>query len=270
MSAIDAPPGRLDIGRVISETFAVIGRNIATFAVLGVVLSGIPTGIVTFFQYGTMKGQMAAVQSGTFNFGAGYFEAVGLGGLVALITTSILQGALIYATVQDLNGQRASVGDSLATGLRNFLPLIGVSILFALAVGFGFVFLFVPGIIIACMWCVAVPSLIADRTGVFGAFTRAGQLTKGNRWAIFGLGVVIVIVLIVVGAVFGAITGVSAIGAGGADAIARALSPISLVLQVVQSTISGVIGATFAAVLYVELRRARDGAGPQWLADIFN
>jgi hypothetical protein len=30
------------------------------------------------------------------------------------------------------------------------------------------------------------------------------------------------------------------------------------------------VSATGASVLYVELRRAREGAGPEWLADIFS
>ena len=31
-----------------------------------------------------------------------------------------------------------------------------------------------------------------------------------------------------------------------------------------------VIGAALVAVLYVELRRIREGAGPQWLSEIFS
>lgn len=270
MTVAAVEPGKLDIGKVIQATFGVLGRNFVTFGVLGLVLSGIPTGIVTFFQAGAVRGQMGAITSGQFDFSPGYVMAMSMGGLAAVITAAILQGALIYATIQDLNGQRPSVADCLASGLRNFLPLLGVTILLVLAVAFGMVLLIVPGLMIGCAWCVAVPALVADRTGVFGAFSRAAELTRGNRWRIFGLGVLIWVVLIVVGAIFGAITGVAMFGGDPATTLDRALSPLALGLGVIRETLSAVIGSTAIAVLYVELRHARDGAGPQWLAEIFS
>jgi hypothetical protein len=262
--------GKIDIGRVISETVQVLGRNIISFSVLGLVLAGLPMAIVGFIQVTTMRSQLAGMANGNFSFSAGYFEGAGVGGLAALITNAILQGALIYATVQDLNGQKASIGESLATGLRNFLPLIGVMILFALAVALGFVLLIVPGIMIACAWCVVAPAVVADRTGVFGAFGRAAELTRGNRWLIFGLFVLLFVIFMVLGVVFNALSGVNALARDPAAIVATMTSPLFLVLTVIRQTVSAVIGSALIAVLYVELRRAREGAGPQWLAEVFS
>jgi hypothetical protein len=208
--------------------------------------------------------------NGSFNFSPSYLESVGVGGLAALITSAILQGTLIYATVQDLSGGKASIGDSLAVGLRNFLPLIGLTILLAIAVIFGFILIIVPGIMMLCAWCVALPSLIADRTGIMGAFGRSAELTRGNRWRIFALFVLLWVVAVVLGVVFNVIGGVSTLGAGGPAAVVeRMTSPLFIVLLVIRTVITAVVGSTFAAVLYVELRKARELGGPQWLADIF-
>jgi hypothetical protein len=261
--------GKLDIGRVIQQTFAVLGRNIVTFSILGIVLAGIPTAVVGFLQAGWMRQQAADISAGTFAFSAGYFQTLGLSAITALITGSILQGALIYATVQDMNGQKPAVGDSLATGLRNFLGLIGVSILFGLAVIVGMVLFVVPGVMIACAWCVVAPALVADRTGVFGAFGRAADLTRGNRWRIFGLAVIVWVLFLLIGLVFNVIAGVSIMTGDPADAVARASSPLVVTFSVIESVVSTVIGATAISVLYVELRRVREGLGPQWLAEIF-
>ena len=57
---------KLDIGRVLAGTFQVIGRNFVTFTVLALVLSGIPTGIVTYLQTSWLTGQADALESGTF------------------------------------------------------------------------------------------------------------------------------------------------------------------------------------------------------------
>jgi hypothetical protein len=269
MTADVVHPGKIDIGRVIGETFGVLRRNILTFAVLSFLLSGVPLAIVNMFQ-------ATAVQpGGELNFNSATLMWAGFGGLAAIVTTAILQGTLIYATVQDLSGGKASIGESLATGLRAFLPLLIVSILFFLAMFFGLILLVVPGIMIGIAWCVCVPALVAERTGIFGAFGRAAELTRGNRWRIFGLVVVVWIILLVIGMVLGAISGLNMLALAGdpaaaqAAAQAAALSPLTITINVISNTLSGVITSAGIAVLYVELRRAREGLGPQWLAEIF-
>jgi len=260
-----AEPGKLDIGKVISGTFAVIGRNFVPFAVLSLVLSGIPTALIAFIQV------QAVGADGTPSMSLGYLSSIAYSGLAALITGAILQGALVYGTVQDLNGTRPSIAECLANGLRAFLPLIGLSILLGLALVFGFALLIVPGIMMACAWCVAVPALVADRSGVFGAFTRSAELTRGNRWRIFALFVVVWVIAIVIGLVIGAVLGVVALtGAVGADPAALARSPVQIVGNLLSNTLTSMIGSTGVAVLYVELRRAREGLGPQWLSEIFS
>lgn len=261
--------GKLDIAKVLGGTFQVVGRNIVSFSILGLVLAGLPAAVIGFLQ--TRFVTAALLEGGGSLFGLGFFTNIALALLVTITTTAILQGALIYATVQDMNGRKPQVGEALATGLRNFLPLLVVSILLAIAVVCGLVLLVVPGIMIACAWCVAVPSLVADRLGIFDSFGRSADLTRGNRWRIFGLGVLLWIILLVIGMVFGSITTAVMFSTPGAlqDPIAMATNPVNVVIQAIQQTISAVIGAALSAVLYVELRRAREGAGPQWLAAIF-
>lgn len=266
MTTVTAEPGKIDIGRVIQQTFAVLGRNFVTFVLLALIMSGLPTGLITYIQ----AINMPSVQTGTFSFGAGYVSQIGVTGIAALITAAILQGALIYGAIQDLNGVRPDIGACLATGLRAFLPLIGVGILFALGVAAGLVLLLVPGFMILCAWCVAVPSLVAERTGVFGAFSRSAQLTRGNRWRIFALLVVVWVVSVVIATVIGAIFGGLLFATGALDPVALARSPGQIAINVISNTLSAVVTSTGVAVLYVELRNAREGAGPQWLADIFS
>lgn len=271
MTDTTAEAGKIDLGRVISETFRVIGRNIATFSILGLVLSGIPVGIVSFIQAGWARTQLAGISTGTFDFSPSLIMGSVWAGLASLITTAILQGALIHTTVQDLSGQKPSMGDSLATGLRNFLPLIGLSILLAIGIGLGFILLIVPGVMLLCAWCVATPALVADRTGVIGAFGRSAELTRGNRWSIFGLLVILFVISVVLDAIYNAIVGVSAFNVGGNPTamVERMLSPLGIIVLVIRQTVTTVVIAAAVSVLYVELRRAREGLGPEWLRDIF-
>ena len=267
MTADIVQPGKLEIGRVISQTFAVIGRNFVTFFILALVLSGLPTAIIGYFQAGLITGQAT---SGTFSPALIYGS--GLSVLAALITTSILQGALVFGTVQDLNGGRPTIAESLTTGLRAFLPLLVVSLLFGLAMAFGLVLLIVPGIMIACTWCVAVPALVADRTTIGGAFGRSAELTKGNRWRIVGLFLVILAMVIgfslIIGLATAAVLVPMLLAGGSAETLAT--NPMMIPINAVSNALSSLLSSTGVAVLYVELRRAREGVGADWLSKVFD
>ena len=70
---------KLDIGQVIEGTFKVLGRNIVTFGVLALILSGIPTAIVAYLQATNIE------SAANFELRPGYFQAIGFSGLAALI-----------------------------------------------------------------------------------------------------------------------------------------------------------------------------------------
>jgi MFS family permease len=249
-----AVDGQLDIGRVIQQTFGVLGRNFSTFLLLALILTGLPSMILGYFQ-------AEAVRTSTPGYGGALLTS-----LAAMITGLVLQGALIYGTVGDLNGRRPSVSDSLSVGLRSFLPILGLGILIALGVAFGLMLLVVPGIMLAVAWSVAIPALVAERTGVFAAFGRSAQLTRGNRRRIFGLVVIYMIAAIIVGAIIAVFGGLAAVGgAGGAIPIVQAV-----VIQPLTNVVGALLGATGGAVLYAELRRVKEGASPEALAAVFD
>lgn len=269
-SDIDGMP-RFDIGRVISQTVAVLGRNLVTFSVLSAILVGLPTLLVGVVSLSTARTTLDGASAGLFSASPAAVLTGGLGGLAVAIMTTILQGALIHATVQDLNRQPQSISESLATGLRSFLPLIGLTILLVIAVAFGLVLLVVPGVMMACAWCVTAPALVAENRGVAGAFGRSQDLTRGHRWQIFGLFLLVLVVQWMLSLIFGGLMGIPFLTGriSPADVAALALNPLILILSAIRSTLGAMIGATAVAVLYVELRRAREGEPTGWLADIF-
>jgi hypothetical protein len=271
MTTADLDTTRFDISRVISQTLAVLRRNVASFGILGLILVGLPTALVGIVQFTWLHGAMPGLVRGVFDISPDVIVGSSFGGLVLLITTFILQGALIHGTVLDLDGQPQSTTESLATGLRNFLPLFVVTLLFFLAVGFGMVLFVVPGVMIACAWCVAAPALVAERTGIFGAFSRSADLTRGNRWQIFALILIVVVFNWAVDKIFQTAMGLGAFPYLGdpVGAVRAILNPITALVIALGKTIGSVVGATAIAVMYVELRRSREGEPTAWLSDIF-
>ncbi|MGZ6018283.1 MAG: glycerophosphoryl diester phosphodiesterase membrane domain-containing protein [Phenylobacterium sp.] len=259
MTTTSSTTGGLDIGRVIQELFAVLSRNLVTFGLLALILTGIPSAILYGFE-GT------AVTSGdpTALLGPRLMWIV-LGGMVAGLFGVILQATIIYGTVSDLNDRKVSVADSLGAGLRAFLPLIGLAIVMGVAIAAGMVLLIVPGIMLAIAWCVSAPSYVVEQTGVFGAISRSAELTRGNRWRIFGLFVLYIVVAVIVQAVLNMVGRLI----GFATIAGFPLLTLLVIMPLIQA-VNALIASTGAAVLYVELRRLRDGVGPQGLAAIFD
>jgi hypothetical protein len=254
--------GTFDIGRVIQRTFGVIGRNFVPFLILALLFKAVPT--VVIGAWSAIERSSALVANNPFGAFTGQNVLIGLvSTIVSIISVFVLQAALLRGTIADLNGKRASLGDMLSTGLRFFFPLLGLGLVMGVALAVGFVLLIVPGIMMAVAWCAAAPALVAEKTGVFDSFTRSANLTRGHRWAIFGLFVIYAVISWIISAI------------GGAFMFAnlndiRTMLIISVVIQAVVGTLSALIGGAGSAALYYELRTIKEGAGADNLASVFD
>jgi hypothetical protein len=258
---------RFEIGKVISGTFSVIGRNFIPFALLAFILGGLPNllvGVGQLWLLGPYQPFSPRMIGGTFG-----------GGLIMLIAAFVLQAAIVHATVADLNGRRVVIGESLSVGLRNCLPLIGLAILMGLGLAIGFTLLIVPGIMLAVAWSVAVPAKVVEKLGVLQAFGRSRDLTRGRRWAIFGLFVIYVIAAWIVEAAIMAGFAPFVLSKGlptpaTMGGFTNSINVIQLVASPLIATVSTLVSTTGGAVLYSELRGAREGVGPEALASVFD
>jgi uncharacterized membrane protein len=258
MTVMAAEAPRLDIAKVIGATFGVLGRNFIPFAGLTVLMVGAPMAIIGFGAAGLIADPT------NLDLRMQGFGAIGLGVLVYIVTTAMLQGALIYGTVRDLNGQRATFGECLATGLRAFLPLILVSILMWLGIVAGLMLFLVPGVMLGVAWCVAVPAQVSERTGIVSALGRSAELTRGNRWRIFGL----VLLFVVLGWIVSALVTPFSLAVGSMGPSGVLLS--QMLTNAVSTVVNTLVGATGASVLYAELRRLKEGLAPDALAALFD
>src|SRR4051812_38719947 len=94
------------IGRVLSRTFGVLSRNLATFLIVAAVIM-VPVILLSFYT-GTPNYILAGREKG-FWFGA-------LVAIIPIICTYLLQAALVQGTITDLNGEKANLGVALSTG----------------------------------------------------------------------------------------------------------------------------------------------------------
>ena len=92
---------------------------------------------------------------------------------------------------------KPEVGDLFKA--QGYGPYLLASILFAIGFYIGLILLIVPGIIFACVFGF-YGFVIAERgegVGVMESLQRSADITRGHRWQLFGLGVLIFLINIV-------------------------------------------------------------------------
>jgi hypothetical protein len=184
------------------------------------------------------------------------FDATGIGVsmLIAILVNSLTQAAIIYGTFQDLRGQKASIGDCIARGLASVIPVIIGSLLASLAIGIASIFLLVPGIILALMWWVYIPSIVVEGKGIIESFGRSRELTRGRRWHILGLLVIVVILSLAVNFIIGLVVGVMISGGGVSD-----MTTTFAIIQYAAMSLVTAFSAVLVAVGYYYLRAEKEG-----------
>jgi hypothetical protein len=243
------------IGRVVSRTFSVISRNVATF-LMAALLILFPVIILDFYM-----GTPNAIAGGRVN---GF-----LLGVVAIVVqvgcTYVLQASLVQGTIADLNGERANLGNALSTGFRLVVPVFIISLLALLGMVLGMVLLVVPGVMLAIAWCIVVPVRVVEGTGISETFGRSRALTKGHRWRIFWLIFIYGIIVLILSLLTTVVTGVGITHANTVQGNIPYIA-VSWLLQVVLAVITSV----GVAAIYYELRTAKEGISPQQLAAAFD
>jgi hypothetical protein len=234
---------------VLSRSFSIWAKNLIPFVILTAIMH-VPLVIYTYVAIGNIE--QSSDPESTFQWWA---IIVGWGSTVLGLVSS---GAIIYGVVQEMRGNHAALGDSIAVGLRRFFPVLGVAILVAICIGLGFLALVIPGIIISCMLYVAVPAAVIEDTGVGNALSRSKQLTDGYKMRIFGISFVIGVLQWLAGwllqkAFLGSLSGL----------MAYAYSSIAL------DCLFGSLFAVASAVTYATLRKDREGADAEELARVF-
>jgi hypothetical protein len=252
--------GTFRLGDVFSKSFSMFGRHFVVFFLL-TVIANIPNYV---FQWALVSPPPAPGALPTFN----PWALLALP--VAIVCSTIATGAITYGVVQDLRDGQVSIGEAIAIAARRFLPMFGVAFAVGILVFLGTILLLVPGFIVGCMYFVAAPVCIAERAGVGASLRRSRFLTKGHRWQIFGAYLLIILLgVIVVGVIAAAMAGAILMIGPGEAAILRNAGAATIVQNGV-GAVFGAFIAVLAAVLYYQLRVAKEGVDLAKIASVFD
>ena len=155
----------------------------------------------------------------------------------------------------------------ISGSIRKAPTLLGLAVMQTIAIGLGLVLLIIPGLIATAAWLLTAPVLMAERTGLVGAFFRSPDLTRGYRWRVF----ILIVAYCLIFVILGLIDLSTQAGVNHRFAMAGTqLSWFTILINAAFTAMLGVISTVGASAVYYELRRIGEPGTPQALVDTFS
>ena len=243
------PSSTISIGGVFKRVFAVLLPNLASFIVIAALLQ------VPLLAFNLLTGGGSAGNPLT----AGAFYYVGL--VLNMILAYVTMGAVVYGAVTYLGGEKVGVASCISRGLATAFPVFLIALLITLMAMAGMILLIVPGIIVFVVTVAAVPAAVVERPGIWGSIKRSAELTKGNRWRVFAVMLIFYVFLMAVAWL---------LTLAGLPLMALDGSLLSIIAAFAWGCIAAALGSVFGAVLYHDLRVAKEGATAAQMAAVFD
>jgi hypothetical protein len=214
---------RIDVGRVISESFSLYGANAAPL--LG-------TAFVIFLISGLLQGLL--------NNGGGLILVL-LATAVSLIAQALYTGFVVTLVNDVRDGHRdQTAGEMVSSARHAIVPLIVNGVLRGIAIAIGLILLVVPGLYLMTIWAVTSPAIVVEKDDSISAFGRSSELVKGQGWPVFGAILVAFLISFGVGLV--------------AVAIGTAIGLAGIIILVIAAGIfTAPIPALVASILFFDL-----------------
>jgi len=193
---------------------------------------------------------------------------------LAFVLVMLSQAILVRIAFQTLRGQPAGLHEALQEVVARFAPILGLSLVVWLLIFgmlgmftlllpnlvepflFAAVFMVVASLLVV-RWSLTLPACVIEGLGPVDSLGRSARLTKGHRWKIFGIILLVCTPLPAATAMLGA-----------------AMSSLDPALRYLGQLILGVAWITgFSCVLtviYHDLRVAKEGVDIGQIADVFD
>jgi hypothetical protein len=245
--------GEFRVGHVLTKAWSVFSRNFLTFMLV--------TGIANLPPLLIQQPVPVAPADPFQNL-----RTTMLAAFLSIVLTYLATAMVVFGAFEVMRGRPVNLGESAKVALRRFFPIIGLAIVVPVLIYLGAILLIVPGIILYTMWFVATPVCVVERLGTFRSMGRSRQLTKGNRWRVLGLSLVIFIPALIVGSI---VAGVML--QGGAAALNEAFgSTLGKIANLLWGAFWTAFYAVVVVVSYHDLRVAKEGVDTDQIAAVFD
>jgi len=193
------------------------------------------------------------------------------------LASGLADAAIILVILQILRGHRASIGD-MAAGFRFVVPMVVATAIANLpwtawaiidqlwetgntlvSVVARWLLIYAIALTVYVHWALSTQAIVIERIGPVAGLLRSVRLTKGRRWAIFGLTMIPLIIVMALSVGAWALPNLIAVDQWLVDALNYLISALSTAYFAVQTT-----------VLYYYLRREKEGVESGEIAHVFD
>jgi hypothetical protein len=237
-------------GNVVSRSFSVWGKNLVPFTAMSLlVFAPLYAFLALLSRWSTSLVSMGLIRIG--------------GQLGGSLLGLIVIGGVTYGVLQDLRGRHVTMAQSLRVGLGRMFPILWLAIISGVAILGACCFAVVPGVIVATMFCLAVPVSIVERPGgAIASLKRSIDLTEGHRLSIFAIllifGFFNLFILVVLEAVLPT------------PERSTMTWAVYLAVTLIAQSLLNSLGAVGCSVAYHDLRIAKEGISTEALAAVFD
>lgn len=186
-----------------------------------------------------------------------------MGGLgISLLVVMLVSLVAFIATIKKMqalaDGVDMSWGEAFAASPGRLLPIIGVAILYSLAVAGGTLLLLVPGVIVSVTLIFGNFLAVREGAGVIESLKRSHNLVWGNWWRTAVTMTVLFFVLMAIYMIVAVIAGFGAFM--DPEAIASSANWIDLILLPLLSGVLTPAGYAFLLVILHDLELRKEGS----------
>lgn len=265
-------PGRiplrpLGVGDLLGGGLGVVWRHIARLAPIAVLFAALSSAVelVTLHLTGTLRSfasgvwvedLMNGLKVGHATLPTGIYVSATVSSLVTVAGALFLSAVVAACAGADALDRTPRPG-AVADRLRGRLGAAAVvAVIVGAAMLLGSFVLVVPGVLAFVVWSLAAPVTVMERSGPAASLARSARLTRGHRWRILGVMLLIVIITVAIESVVSSI----------AIALVPSLSDVAALIvgDVVTALVSAITLPWVSAVialLYVDVRLRTENLG---------
>lgn len=212
------PTKELTIGEIISQTFSLYSERFTQY-LIPFLIAGAITGIFTMAVYYVIKiptlttlppnpttEEIANWLSQLSSYLAAVLAATSLAGIIGWIIGQITQGIGVKFTADTLEKGQANLQTSFNYTITKLLSLLAISVITGILIVVGLIAFIIPGIILAIMFSLVVPTIIIENTGALESLSRSRRLVAGRWLKTFGLLIVLYLIVVIVTALVSVIS----------------------------------------------------------------
>jgi magnesium-transporting ATPase (P-type) len=275
IAAAHVATNELRIGSVISRSGALLSRHLLKFFIVAVIAYS-PLLLIASMQTTEPIEPSEALSQALW---------ASLGVVLRVVLSQFCDAIILHAAFQDMRRRPVRLVESLNVGLSRFFPLVViafvqsflivlvmilVTILFTLytilplggiavvQMGLAILVVTIPGLILFTMWFVGLPACLVERLGPWTSLRRSRELTKGYRWKVIALALLLPVV-----------------DAGRSKVIVPVLTDLAgpiagLTGQLIWTGVTVAFTGIVFAVTYYDLRVIKEGVDIEQITAVFD